>query len=57
MGLEVLDHSVDATSQGFEEVIVEKEPPKVDLDARRRLEDKLEEVRLRRELREYDFDI
>ncbi len=57
MGLEVLDHSVDVASQGFEEVIVEKEPPKVDLDARRRLEDKLEEMRLRRELREYDFDL
>ncbi|MEY4590325.1 MAG: hypothetical protein RL497_2401 [Pseudomonadota bacterium] len=63
MGLEVLDHATEAGGQGFEEVIVDKvdkvdkEAPKADTDSRRRLEDKLEEVRLRRELREYDFDI
>ena len=57
MGLEVLDHATEVGGQGYEEVIVDKEAPKVDIDARRRLEDKLEEMRLRRELREYDFDI
>ena len=41
----------------MEEVNVDKDTPKADTDSRRRLEDKLEEMRLRKELREYDFDI
>ena len=57
MGLDVLDHATETSGQGYEEVIVDKDAPKADTDSRRRLEDKLEEIRLRRELREYDFDI
>lgn len=57
MGLDVLDHATEVGGQGYEEVNVDKDAPKVDTDSRRRLEDKLEEIRLRRELREYDFDI
>ncbi len=58
MGLEVLDQTVELSSQSFEEVVADKESPvRVDTDARRRLEDKLEEMRLRRELRDYNFDV
>ncbi|HEY6530430.1 MAG TPA: hypothetical protein VIZ65_17210 [Cellvibrionaceae bacterium] len=57
MSLDVLDHATEVSGQGYEEVNVDKDTPKVDTDSRRRLEDKLEEIRLRRELREYDFDI
>ncbi|HMU67229.1 MAG TPA: hypothetical protein PKE57_08790 [Cellvibrionaceae bacterium] len=57
MGLDVLDHATEVSGQGYEEVNVDKDTPKVDTDSRRRLEDKLEEMRLRKELREYDFDI
>lgn len=57
MSLDVLDHAAEVSGQGYEEVNVDKDTPKADTDSRRRLEDKLEEIRLRRELREYDFDI
>lgn len=57
MGLDVLDHAAEVSGQGYEEVNVDKDTPKADTDSRRRLEDKLEEMRLRKELREYDFDI
>lgn len=58
MGVEVLDSAIEA---GFsvDDTIKVDSSIKADagIDARRRLEDKLEEMRLRRELREYDFDI
>lgn len=54
MGLEVLDHTLD---NGYdEEVIAVVNTQAHNLDARRRLEDKMEELRLRREMREFDFD-
>lgn len=60
MGVEVLDSTLEVeeastTEERFEDDGVK--PAKVDTDARRRLEDKLEELRLQKELREYDFDI
>ncbi len=54
MGLEVLDHTLET---GYdEEVIAVVSSEAHNLDARRRLEDKMEELRLRREMREFDFD-
>lgn len=51
--LEVVEEAT--TEERFDEEAVK--PPKSDVDARRRLEDKLEQIRLQKELREYDFDI
>jgi len=54
MGLEVLDHTLET---GYdEEVVAVVNSEAHNLDARRRLEDKMEELRLRREMREFDFD-
>lgn len=57
MGVEVLESALE-TSEVSDEVFEEEsvKSPKSDVDARRRLEDKLEELRLQRELRDYDFD-
>lgn len=59
MGVEVLDSTLEveeaSTEERFEDDGVK--PAKVDTDARRRLEDKLEELRLQKELREYNFDL
>lgn len=59
MGVEVLDTSLEAVDLGDDIFDDEEEvkPPRQNRDARRRLEDKLEELRLRRELRDYDFDL
>jgi hypothetical protein len=59
MGVEVLDSTLEVEEAVAEERFAEEavKPAKVDTDARRRLEDKLEELRLKKELREYDFDI
>lgn len=59
MGVEVLDATLDATELSADDVFEEDSPKssKLNVDARRRLEDKLEEMRLQRELRSYDFDI
>ncbi len=54
MGLEVLDNNLDT---GYDEDVVSSANDNThNLDARRRLEDKMEELRLRREMREFDFD-
>lgn len=54
MSLEVSDHALET---GYdEEVIAVVNNEALNLDARRRLEDKMEELRLRREMREFDFD-
>lgn len=60
MGVEVFDSSLD--NQDFmANLVLGDEPsgrtPKGEIDARRKLEDKLEEMRLQKELREFDFDI
>lgn len=59
MGVEVLDATIDATELSADEVFEEENAKtgKLNVDARRRLENKLEEMRLQRELRSYDFDI
>lgn len=59
MGVEVLDSTLEV-EDGIVDEPFEGEaaaPPKTDVDARRRLEDKLEQIRLRKELQEYDFDV
>jgi hypothetical protein len=59
MGVEVLDSTIEveevSTEERFDDAAAK--PAKVDTDARRRLEAKLEELRLQKELREYNFDI
>lgn len=59
MGVEVLDSTLEVEEATAEERFEEEtaKSPKTDVDARRRLEDKLEQIRLQKELREYDFDI
>jgi hypothetical protein len=60
MGVTGIDSSLDVeetlvtTEERYEDDRVKA--PKAEVDARRRLEDKLEEIRLKKELREYDFD-
>ncbi len=59
MGVEVLESTLEVEEATAEERF-EEEPtksPKTDVDARRRLEDKLEQIRLQKALREYDFDL
>jgi hypothetical protein len=55
MGIEVLEVSADNIS-GEEQFWDVLNPPLNGTDARRRLEDKLEEKRLMKELQEFDFD-
>lgn len=57
MSVEVLDSNMDP--EVGDEMYDEEESVKSasqGLDARRKLEDKLEELRLQRELQDYDFD-
>lgn len=55
MGVDVLDDTNDLNDDSFDEGSVRS--GKMDVDARRRLEQKLEDLRLQKELRAYDFDI
>jgi hypothetical protein len=55
MGLEVLDDTLDNGDDEDLTAVVSTHAG--NLDARRRLEDKIEELRLRREMREFDFDV
>ncbi len=55
MGVEMLDQSSEMSFVD-ESVWVALSEPINGTDARRRLEDKLEEQRLRREMQEFDFD-
>lgn len=59
MGVEVLDSTLEASELTVEDIFEESSPKssKVNVDARRRLEDKLEEMRLQKELRDYDYDV
>lgn len=59
MGVEVLESTLEVEEATAEERFDDEavKPPKTDIDARRRLEAKLEQIRLQKELREYDFDI
>ena len=60
MGIEVIeqDGAFESIQSDIGEFIEENEAknPKVKVDARRKLEDKLEELRLSREMKEFDFD-
>lgn len=56
MGVEVLDSAIESGFSVDDSISLNTPSSMEHLDARRRLEDKLEEMRLQRELREYDFD-
>lgn len=56
MGVEVLDSTMDFGGDMLDSAVDTTVGKTVDIDARRRLEDKLEEMRLRREVQEFDFD-
>ncbi len=56
MNTETLEPLVDLDDLAEAEIISSSTSAK-HLDSRRRLEDKLEEYRLRRETREFDFDV
>lgn len=56
MGVEVLDSALDSSGSLVDEAVLISGTQLEQVDARRRLEDKLEELRLRREMREFDFD-
>ncbi|ABD81450.1 PA3496 family putative envelope integrity protein [Saccharophagus degradans] len=55
MGGGVLDSNLDMTDDMAESAIL-AEGNAHSIDSRRRLEDKIEELRLRREMQEFDFD-
>ena len=57
MALEIIEQDINPNMlQDVDELFDQGEKGVVDIDARRRLEDKIEEMRLRRELKEFDFD-
>lgn len=57
MALEIIEQDINPNVlQDVDDFFEQGDEKVVDLDARRRLEDKIEEMRLRRELREFDFD-
>lgn len=56
MGLEVIEQDINpGVLQDIDE-FEDEDAPAANVDARRKLEDKIEELRLMRELREFDFD-
>lgn len=61
MGVGVLDSTLDTTEIALDDIFdADSRPAKGssnNLDARRRLEDKIEELRLQRELRDFDYDV
>ena len=54
-GMDINPHLVDALMDDEDDDTSSKST--FSLDARRRLEDKIEELRLKREMREFDFDL
>ena len=57
VAIEIIEQDVNINVlHDVEELFESNASVRVDLDARRRLEDKIEEMRLRRELKEFDFD-
>lgn len=57
MGVESLDSSLVESMSPMDDGTVFQDEPLNGTDARRRLEDKIEELRLKRELQEFDFDL
>ncbi len=56
MSVEALEGEVVANIAVMDDIFLQEEPLN-GTDARRRLENKIEELRLKRELQEFDFDI
>ncbi len=56
MGVEALQSDAAVNVSVLDESFVIQDEPLNGTDSRRRLEDKIEELRLRRELKEFDFD-
>lgn len=59
MGIKILDINYEADyipDDDFEDENIRSSSKKMGLDARRRLENRKEELRLQRELRDYDWD-
>jgi len=56
MGVEALENEVVANIAIIDESLFQDEPLN-GADARRRLENKIEDLRLKRELQEFDFDL
>ena len=58
MSVEILDTSYDAgLTLSNDDLEVDMKAPLNGTDARRRLEDKIDDFRLRKEILDYDFDI
>ncbi|MFT5085614.1 MAG: hypothetical protein ACI9Y1_003675 [Lentisphaeria bacterium] len=58
MGVEMLGNFLDIINGPLiDETMEELMPAGIGIDARRRLEDKIEDMRLRREMQEYGFDL
>ncbi len=59
MGVGVLDSTLDNTEISIDDIFDVENTSTADtnMDARRRLEDRIEELRLQRELRDFDYDI
>ena len=58
MGLEIIkpDINLDLMQQDIDAFVDEESAKPLGVDARRKLEDKIEELRLMREMKEFDFD-
>ena len=57
MGLEVLEIDVSPNLiQDVDDFVDEENLKVISVDSRRRLEEKIEELRLMREMKEFDFD-
>ena len=57
MAVQFLDSNLDLGSQFSEEILEGLENKETPLDPRRRLEQKIEEMRLMKETQEFDFDL
>lgn len=57
MAVQILDSNLDLGSQFSEEILEGLESTETPLDPRRRLEQKIEEMRLIKETQEFDFDM
>ena len=57
MAVQSLDSMLDINAHLSEELIESMGSQDIQLDARRRLEEKIEEIRLVKEIQDFDFDI
>ena len=58
MGLEIIEQDINPglMQQDVDDFVDEESAKPLSVDARRKLEDKIEELRLMREMKEFDFD-